>query len=128
MLGLIENVLTKDSNEKVVKKKTTFLYSNIKGWILDGYPRTLKQADDLSSLLSKIKQPIDIVFYLKVSEDVLWERVKGKKKVRIAVYSQIDGCICLVEECIILFIRLPRIQELMTSQGNHLYRDRMTHW
>ena len=48
------------------------------GFILDGYPRTLKQADALEALLEKRGQHLDHVIELKVDDDVLVTRVSGR--------------------------------------------------
>ncbi|GAB4546088.1 MAG: hypothetical protein Tsb0014_40490 [Pleurocapsa sp.] len=44
------------------------------GWILEGYPRTAFQAEELDFLLKKLKQQLDWAIYLKVSESVMTER------------------------------------------------------
>lgn len=38
-----------------------------KGWVIDGFPRTLEQAKFLQELLKKDNQKITLVFYLKLS-------------------------------------------------------------
>ena len=45
-----------------------------KGWILEGYPRTAFQAEELDFLLHKLAQKLDSAIYLKVSESVMKER------------------------------------------------------
>jgi len=49
-----------------------------KGWILDGYPRTANQAQQLDHLLEEIHQNITLVFYLKVNEAVIQDRLKDR--------------------------------------------------
>jgi adenylate kinase len=46
--------------------------------IFDGYPRNLPQAQNLSKLLSKHNQKIDIVIKLKVSLDIIKKRINGR--------------------------------------------------
>ncbi|RZA36140.1 MAG: adenylate kinase [Lysobacteraceae bacterium] len=48
------------------------------GFILDGYPRNLAQADALGALLSRIGQPMDYAVQLEVSTDLLVERIAGR--------------------------------------------------
>ena len=63
---------------KIVKKN---LDKNNKGWILDGYPRNLSQVDSLNDVLVNINQPLEIVFYLDIPEEVLIKRLlmRGRK-------------------------------------------------
>jgi adenylate kinase len=44
------------------------------GWILEGYPRTAFQAEELDFLLEEIQQKLDWAIYLKVSQIVMKER------------------------------------------------------
>ena len=48
------------------------------GWILEGYPRTAFQAEELDFLLKKIKQKLDWAIYLKVSLEVMTERALNR--------------------------------------------------
>ncbi len=57
---------------EIVKKN---LISNNKGWILDGYPRNLSQANSLNTVLNELNQSLEIVFYLDLNEDILVERL-----------------------------------------------------
>jgi adenylate kinase len=45
------------------------------GFILDGFPRTMPQADALDSMLSEIDRPLSIVFELQVPDEVAVERL-----------------------------------------------------
>lgn len=48
------------------------------GFIFDGFPRTLEQADALGTLLSEMGQSIDHVIELKVNDEVLVDRILGR--------------------------------------------------
>ena len=48
------------------------------GFILDGYPRNLAQADALDGLLSRLEQPFDYAVQLDVATDLLVERIAGR--------------------------------------------------
>ena len=48
------------------------------GFIFDGFPRTLEQADALGALLSEMGQGIDHVIELRVNDDVLVDRIVGR--------------------------------------------------
>ncbi|CRG94147.1 adenylate kinase, putative [Plasmodium gallinaceum] len=49
-----------------------------KGFILDGYPRNVKQAEDLNKLLQKNQTKLNGVFYFNVPDDVLVKRISGR--------------------------------------------------
>ena len=68
-----------------------------KGWILDGYPRNISQANSLNDVLVKLNQPLEVVFYLDIPEKVLIERLllRGRKddnentiKTRLDIYKK----------------------------------------
>ena len=48
------------------------------GFILDGYPRNLVQANALAVLLTKLKQPVDIAVQLDVDTEILVSRLAGR--------------------------------------------------
>ena len=50
------------------------------GFILDGYPRNLAQADALGQLLTRIGQPMDHAVQLEVDTDLLVERIANRAK------------------------------------------------
>jgi adenylate kinase len=49
------------------------------GFILDGYPRTLGQADALEELLKKRKETLDSALYFKTSVEVIVDRLSGRR-------------------------------------------------
>ena len=60
--SLIENIVANKEYQKKI--------------IFDGYPRNLSQAENLSKLLLKYDQKIDIVIRLKVTLDVIKKRIQ----------------------------------------------------
>jgi adenylate kinase len=65
MLGIIRDRLA----EKDVER----------GFILDGFPRTRKQAMDLEALLAKSGQPLDAAILMDVDFDILMKRLTGRR-------------------------------------------------
>ena len=50
-----------------------------KGCMLDGFPRTLPQAEALDALLAARKMPLDAVLYFDVTDAVAVERLSGRR-------------------------------------------------
>lgn len=50
----------------------------VKGFLLDGYPRTLNQAEALESNLQNLNKSLDAVLYIEVPKDILMERLTGR--------------------------------------------------
>ena len=66
LLGMLEDRLARDDVRS--------------GFILDGYPRNLAQADALTALLERIGQPMDAAVQLDVPSELLVERIAGRAK------------------------------------------------
>tara|TARA_Y100001968_G_scaffold21904_1_gene17339 strand:+ start:19793 stop:20341 length:549 start_codon:yes stop_codon:yes gene_type:complete len=56
----------------IVQKK---LSGKSQGWLLDGFPRNLTQAQSLEPLLEEINQPIQAVVLIETNDDVLIQRL-----------------------------------------------------
>ena len=50
-----------------------------KGFILDGFPRNLAQAEALDALLDKLKQPLQAALLIEVDLDTLIQRMTGRR-------------------------------------------------
>ena len=63
---------------EIVKKN---LNKDNNGWILDGYPRNLSQVKSLNDVLANINQPLEMVFYLDIPNEILIKRLlmRGRK-------------------------------------------------
>lgn len=48
------------------------------GFLLDGYPRTLNQANVLEGILKDLNKKLDAVIYIDVNKDILMERLTGR--------------------------------------------------
>lgn len=58
-----------------------------RGFILDGFPRTLRQAMDLDEDLVKTRINIDLVLYFDTSPEVAIERLSGRRVCRRCGYN-----------------------------------------
>lgn len=50
-----------------------------KGFLLDGFPRTLEQAKELDKALRQMKRALNLVLYFKTSAEVILKRVTGRR-------------------------------------------------
>ncbi|MCA1037622.1 MULTISPECIES: adenylate kinase [Bacillaceae] len=50
-----------------------------KGFLLDGFPRTVAQADALEDILSELDKKIDYVINIDVDQSILMERLTGRR-------------------------------------------------
>jgi adenylate kinase len=64
MLGLIEERLSLPDAQT--------------GFILDGYPRNVSQAEDLTGLLDRLGQPVDEALQIDVNFEMVLERIKKR--------------------------------------------------
>jgi adenylate kinase len=48
------------------------------GFVFDGFPRTLPQAESLLSILSRLRTALDLVLWLEVSEKTVRDRIAGR--------------------------------------------------
>jgi len=60
--------------------KDRFNQDDVKsGFVLDGFPRTVPQAESLDSITKEMNMPIDSVVNIKTSPDVVVERLSGRR-------------------------------------------------
>ncbi|MEY3465171.1 MAG: hypothetical protein RL603_769 [Pseudomonadota bacterium] len=50
-----------------------------RGFILDGFPRTIPQAEGLDVMLAQIGQPLDAVIQFEVQPELLVQRISGRR-------------------------------------------------
>jgi adenylate kinase len=49
------------------------------GYLLDGFPRTRAQAEAMDGFCAEKKAPLDVVLYLSCPEDLILERITGRR-------------------------------------------------
>ena len=57
------------------------------GFLLDGFPRTIAQAEGLERLLKDLGQPLERVVYFDVAEPELLRRLTGRRVCRVCGHS-----------------------------------------
>ena len=53
-----------------------------KGYMLDGFPRTVKQAQDLDAILAKTHAPLDFALNMEADANLLLKRLTGRRVCR----------------------------------------------
>lgn len=64
-IGIVRERLSKDDCQK--------------GFLLDGFPRTVTQAEALENILAELNRSIDYVINIDVDKDILMERLTGRR-------------------------------------------------
>ena len=62
----------------MMKEKLNHNSSN-NGYILDGFPRTLPQANGLDKVLSDLGQGLDVVIIINVDDEIIVDRMSGRR-------------------------------------------------
>ncbi len=71
---LVPDDLVEEFLEKMLKR-----YDLRKGFIFDGFPRTIHQAEFIERYLRKINVPLDAAVYLSVPDEVIIKRISGRR-------------------------------------------------
>jgi adenylate kinase len=98
------------------------------GFILDGYPRNLQQAQDLEPVLKQIGQSLDAAVLLDVDLDILMKRLTGRRtcsktgkllNVYFSSQEELDACVAAGGELV------QRADDNEDTIGNRLkvYRE-----
>lgn len=93
------------------------------GFIFDGFPRTIPQAEAFDTMLAKYDMTISHVVHLKVPKEVLVERLLRRAELE---NRSDDADISIIENRINLYInKTAPIKEFYTKQGKMLKVDGM---
>ncbi|RLD15019.1 MAG: adenylate kinase [Caldiserica bacterium] len=65
--------------DEVVNEIVFDKINNLEGFVLDGFPRTLFQAEQLEKFLKLNNNPLNFVLYLTLSEDTIVKRITGRR-------------------------------------------------
>ncbi|WP_313802144.1 adenylate kinase [Cytobacillus sp.] len=86
-IGIVRERLSKDDCEK--------------GFLLDGFPRTVPQADALENILAELNKKINFVINIDVDQDILMERLTGRRICKDcgATYHLVFNPPAKVDEC-----------------------------
>ena len=57
------------------------------GFVFDGFPRTLPQAESLASILKSLKTSLDAAIWLDVSEETVRSRISGRLQCRTCGFT-----------------------------------------
>ena len=71
---LPDDVIVGIVGERLARNDTTN-----RGYVLDGFPRTVGQAEALAEITAKAGQPLDLVIDLEVPEDVVINRISKRR-------------------------------------------------
>lgn len=66
----------------IVRERLNAADASQRGYILDGFPRTLDQAIELDEIADEQKRPIDVVLDLNVPREVVLERISARRVCR----------------------------------------------
>ena len=54
----------------------------VKGFIMDGFPRTIPQADVFDKMLDEIKRPVDAAILIKIDDELVLKRLTNRRTCR----------------------------------------------
>lgn len=79
--GLIEkgSLVSDEIVTRLVEQRMTTDPELAKGYMLDGFPRTVKQAEDLDKILSKAGKQLDFALNMEASLDIILKRLAGRR-------------------------------------------------
>ncbi len=90
----------------------------LEGWLLDGYPRTAFQAEELDFLLDDLQQIFNWAIYLEVPEAVMIERSQARSRQDDELEIVQRRIELFNEQTIPILEYYERRQRLLTIDGN----------
>jgi adenylate kinase len=66
----------------IVRERLNAADASSRGYILDGFPRTLEQALQLDEIATEQRRPIDVVLDLNVPREIVLERISSRRVCR----------------------------------------------
>jgi adenylate kinase len=73
------------------------------GFILDGFPRTVRQAEELDTMLKKKKTALDVVIEIRVDEAELFKRIETRAKEAGAAGGRADDNAEVLKKRIVVY-------------------------
>ena len=79
------NLISDEQINQMLEAKLNLLTQeeNFKGFILDGFPRTTPQAEELENILSRINQKLNGVIYITSDEEAIVSRISARRTCKV---------------------------------------------
>jgi len=81
-LGIEADRLTRDGSmvpdAMVIELVAHWLSAHADGFVFDGFPRTIAQADALEQMLAELHAPLDAVLFFDITYETIFERVMNR--------------------------------------------------
>ncbi len=124
----VEKIMEKGdlvSDEIIFSLMTERLNENTKGgFIFDGFPRNILQAEKLNEMIEKMNISINYIFHIDVNEDILIERIK-KRASEDGVSRKDDKTEILVERLKVYNLQTKPVLEFYASKKQLIVIDGM---
>ena len=82
--GLIEKgaLVSDEIVTRIIEQKFVADAALAKGYMLDGFPRTVTQAQDLDKILTKVNKPLDFALNMEADSNLILKRLTGRRVCR----------------------------------------------
>lgn len=95
---LADGLLVPDSVTIEMLEEEVSNNNKVKGFIFDGFPRTVPQAEALDKFLESKEEAINLVIQLDVNQDVIKERIAERQKISGRADDDADKLIKRIDE------------------------------